>query len=206
MQLMILWITFISCSIFGEFSYLPAPFCAIAEKALPTVVAIETEDSEGLGFFIRENGYIMTNSHLLKNANSIHVVTHDSQVFPAQIVKLDSKTDLAVIKIESSGFPYLTYGNPDELELGDCVLSIGYRDSFELGIVKDKEIDQIGLFQIENFIKTDAFIYLGNSGGPLLNAKGEIIGINTAALIDREGKYLGESVAISSKLAPQDNY
>lgn len=206
MQLIILCLTFLSCSIFAENSYLPEPFSAIAKKTVPAVVAIETEDSEGSGFFIREDGYILTSSHLLENARSINVITHDKRIFPAQIIKLDIKTDLAVIKIEGSGFICLTYGNPDELNIGDPVLSVGYHDSFGLGTVKDKCIHHIGLFQIEDFIKTSAFIHLGISGSPLLNIKGEVIGINAAALIDKEGKYLGESLAISSKLALKNNY
>ncbi len=108
-----------------------------------------------------------------------------------------------MLKVEGSGFSYLTFGIPDELKIGDSVLSIGYRNSGMIGKITDVEIDPIGLFQTENFIKTTAFIVLGDSGGPLLNDKGEVIGINAAALIDIEGKYLGESLAISSKLAPQ---
>jgi len=201
MQLIILFLTLISCSVFAEKSFLPAPFSLIAEKTIPAVVAIETEDAEGSGFFIEEDGHIMTNSHLLENASFIHVITHDKQIFSAQIVKLDLKTDLAVLKVEGSGFSYLTFGKPDELKIGDCVLSIGYRNSGEIGKVRVTGIDHIGLFRTENYIKTSAFIVLGDSGGPLLNDKGEVIGINTAALIDKEGKYLGESLAISSKLA-----
>lgn len=201
MQLIIL--LFFSCSLFAEQSFLPAPFSHIAEKTIPAVVAIETEDAEGSGFFIGEDGHIITNSHLLESARSIHVITHDKQSFSAKIVKLDIKTDLAVLKVEGSGFSYLTFGIPDELKIGDSVLSIGYRNSGMIGKITDVEIDPIGLFQTENFIKTTAFIVLGDSGGPLLNDKGEVIGINAAALIDIEGKYLGESLAISSKLAPQ---
>ena len=192
------------CSITAENGSFPPTvsrqFWEIPKKALPAVVTIETQDSVGSGFFIRNDGYIMTNSHLLENASSIQVITYNRLIFPAQIVSLDLKTDLAVIKIEGSDFPYLTYGNPDELEIGELVFSIGF-DSVEVGIVKDKGIDNTGLFLTEDFIKTNAFIYLGNSGGPLLNSKGEVVGINAAAQIDREGNYLGESLAISSKLA-----
>jgi S1-C subfamily serine protease len=108
-----------------------------------------------------------------------------------------------VIKIEGSGFSYLTFGKPDDLKIGDCVLSIGYQNSGEIGKVVDTGIDHIGLFQTENFIKTTAFIVLGDSGGPLLNDKGDVVGINAAALVDKEGKYFRESLAISSKLAPK---
>ncbi len=200
MQL-ILCFTFLSCLIFAENSDLPGLFSNIAKKTFPAVVIIETEDSEGSGFLIREDGHVLTSSHLLENARSIHVITYDKHVFPAQIVKLDIKTDLAVIKIEGSGFFCLSFGNSDELEIGEPVLSIGYHNSCELGTVLDKKINHIGLFQTEDFIKTSAHIYLGTSGGPLVNAKGEVVGINAAALIDREGNYLGESLAISSNQA-----
>jgi S1-C subfamily serine protease len=123
-QLIILLLTLISCSVFAEKFFLPAPFSHIAEKIIPAVVAIETEDAEGSGFFIGENGHIMTNSHLIESASSIHVITHDKQIFSAQIIKLDLKTDLAVIKIEESGFSHLTFGKPDDLKIGDYVLSI----------------------------------------------------------------------------------
>lgn len=201
MQLIILFLTLISCSIFAEKSSLTVPFSHIAEKTIPAVVAIETEDAEGSGFFIEEDGYIMTNSHLLESASSINVITHDKQIFPAKIVKLDLKTDLAVVKIEGSGFSYLTFGKPDDLKIGDCILSIGYRNSGEIGKIIDTGIDHIGLLETESFIKTTAYIVLGDSGGPLLNDKGEVVGICAAARIDGEGKYLGESLAISSKLA-----
>lgn len=201
MQLIIL--LFISSSLFAEKPFLPAPFSHIAEKTIPAVVAVETEAAEGSGFFIGEDGHIMTNSHLLESASFIHVITHDKRSFTAKVVELDLKTDLAVIKVEGSGFSYLTFGMPDDLKIGDSVLSIGYRNAGVIGKVTDTAIDCIGLFQSENFIKTTAFVVLGDSGGPLLNDKGEVIGINAAALIDKEGTYLGKSLAISSKLATQ---
>lgn len=187
MQWLILCLTLLFCQLFAT---------------IPAVVGIRTDDSKGSGFFIREDGYILTNAHLLENTRTIEVIAYDQRILPAQIIQLDSKTDLAVIKVEGSGFPYLTFGDPDKIEIGDPVLSIGYPDSFELGLVTDKDINHIGLFQMENYIKTSAFIFLGDSGGPLLNMSGDVIGINAAALIDREGNYLGESLAISSKLVP----
>ena len=199
MQLIILCFTLIFCPLFAT------EFSVIAKKTIPAVVGIQTEDSKGSGFFFRDDGYILTNAHLLENASTIEVITYDQQIIPAKVIQLDSKTDLAVIKVEGSGFHYLVFGDPDQMEMGDEVLSIGYPHSFELGQIINKGINDIGLFPIESFIKTNAFIFLGDSGGPLLNTHGEVIGINTAALIDREGNYLGESLAISSKLAPQKN-
>jgi len=199
MQWMILCLTLIFYPVFAT------DFSAIAKKTIPAVVGIMTDDSKGSGFFIRDDGYILTNTHLLENANTIEVMTSDQHIIPAKVIQLDSKTDLAVIKVEGSGFPYLTFGDPDQMEIGDLVLSIGYPDSFDLGFVQSKDIKNIGLFQTENFIKTNAFIFLGCSGGPLMNPNGEVIGINAVALIDREGKYLGESLAISSKLLFQKN-
>ncbi len=198
---LILRFTFIFCPIFAT----PTDFSVIASTAISSVVGIQTDNSQGSGFFIRDDGYILTNSHLLENATTIEVITFDKQILPAQVIQLDLNTDLAVIKVEGSGFPYLAFGDPNKTEIGDLVLSIGYPDSFERGLVKDKDITHIGLFPTENFIKTSAFIFLGDSGGPLLNLSGDVIGINAAALIDSTGKYLGESLAISNKLLFQKN-
>lgn len=183
----------------------PTNFSVIAKQSIPAVVGIQTDDSKGSGFFICDDGYILTNSHLLENAITIEVITYDQQIFPAKIIQLDSNTDLAIVKVEGSSFPCLTFGDPDAMEIGDLVLTIGYPHSAQLGFVQGKDIKNIGLFQTENFIKTTASIFLGDSGGPLLNIEGEVIGINAVALIDREGKYLGESLAISSKLLVQRN-
>lgn len=196
MQLMILCLTLIFCPVFA----IPTDFSVIAKKSIPAIVGIQTEDSKGSGFFIRDDGYILTNTHLLENASTVEVITSDKQIIPAKVIQLDSKTDLAVIKVEGSGFPCLTFGDPDKIEIGELVLSIGYPSSAQPGLVLGKDMKNMGLFQTENFIKTSASIFLGDSGGPLLNLNGEVIGINAAALIDREGNYLGESLVISSKL------
>ncbi len=184
----------------GSFPTFSRQFYEIAKKALPAVVCIETKTNVGSGFFICEDGHIVTNSHLLENAGSIEVITYDKQTYDAHIIALDLNTDIAVIKIDGSRFSYLNYGNSDELEVGEFIVSMGY-SSCVLGIVKESGIRNIGLFQTEEFIKTNAVIYLGASGGPLLNAKGEVVGINTATLVDSKGKYLEESLVIASKLA-----
>jgi S1-C subfamily serine protease len=117
---------------FMSHSYLLPSFChrlfSYCKKTIPAVVGIMTDDSKGSGFFIRDDGYILTNTHLLENANTIEVMTSDQHIIPAKVIQLDSKTDLAVIKVEGSGFPYLTFGDPDQMEIGDLVLSIGYPD------------------------------------------------------------------------------
>jgi len=199
-------ILFLPCSITATDSSFPPAiakeFIARVKKTLPAILHIQTNTCDGSGFFIREDGYIITSSHLLENANTIKVRTYNNQIFEAQIIELDLNTDIAIIKIEGSNFSFLNYGNSDELKVGDFVISIGY-SSCTLGIVKETEIRNIGLFQTEDFIKTSAMISLGSSGGPLLNAKGEVVGLNAATLVDREGKYLEESLAISSKLALQ---
>lgn len=175
-------------------------FIEVVKKAVQGIVLVQTSTHEGSGFFIQKDGYIVTNSHLVENANSITVTTYDNQVFTAQIIQLDLKTDIALLKIEGSNFVNLHYGNPDELKIGDFIVSIGCK-SIALGIVKEIGIHEN--FSQEECLKTTAPIYLGNSGGPLLNKNGEVVGINAVTLVDKEGKYLEESLAISSKLAPQ---
>lgn len=170
------------------------------KQAVHAIVLVQTNAHEGSGFFVQEDGYIVTNSHLVESASSITVTTYENQVFSARVIQLDLNTDIALIKIEGSNFPYLRYGNPNELKIGDFIISKGC-NSIALGIVKETEVHDTN-FSPAEFIKTTAIIYLGNSGGPLLNQNGEVVGINTATLVDKEGKYLEESLAISSKYAP----
>ena len=147
--------------------------------------------SLGSGFIIDKEGYIVTNNHVIDNADKIVVILNDEKEFEAQIVGRDKNTDLALIKIESNhNLPVLRFGDSDALKVGQWVLAIGNPFGLEqtvtAGIVSAKG-RVIGSGPYDDFIQTDASINPGNSGGPLLNMKGEVIGINTAIVAGGQG-------------------
>jgi serine protease Do len=160
--------------------------------------------SLGSGFVIDPKGYIVTNHHVIMNADEITVNFNNDKKFPAKIVGFDSKTDLALLKIEpDASLPYLNFGDSDKSKVGDIVLAIG--NPFGLGgtvtsgIISARSRDiNAGLF--DNFIQTDAAINSGNSGGPMFNLAGEIIGINTA-IYSTSGGSIGIGFAIPANMA-----
>jgi len=144
------------------------------------------EQSGGSGFFFTTDGYIMTNRHVVEKAEDLRVRTSDDREFEARLIGVDPYLDLAVIKVESdAAFPALSLGSSDALRVGEWVVAIGnpimYRNSVTAGVVSGKG-RRLGFDAAElgDYIQTDAAINFGNSGGPLLNARGEVIGINTA--------------------------
>ncbi len=158
----------------------------------------------GSGFIVSADGYILTNSHVIKNASKILVIINSGEEYTAKFIGADPRTDLAVIKIEGKNLPFIPFGNSDELEIGEWVAAIG--SPFELqatltqGIVSAKGRQNLRIADLEDFIQTDAAINPGNSGGPLLNLKGEVIGINTA-IVSQSGGYMGIGFAIPSNMA-----
>lgn len=164
--------------------------------------------SSGSGVIISDDGYIVTNYHVIEEANSIEVVMNNNQHFFAKVVGTDPTTDLALLKIKSKNLPFVRYGNSDEIVPGQWVLAIG--NPFDLnstvtaGIVSAKARN-IGILrdknnlQIESFIQTDAAVNPGNSGGALVNLNGELIGINSA-IATATGGYAGYSFAIPESL------
>ena len=147
--------------------------------------------SLGSGFIIDKDGYIVTNNHVIDNADKIVVILNDEKEFEAQIVGRDKNTDLALIKIElNHNLPVLRFGDSDALKVGQWVVAIGNPFGLEqtvtAGIVSAKG-RVIGSGPYDDFIQTDASINPGNSGGPLLNMKGEVIGINTAIVAGGQG-------------------
>jgi len=147
--------------------------------------------SLGSGFIIDKDGYIVTNNHVIDNADKIVVILNDEKEFEAQIVGRDKNTDLALIKIESNhNLPVLRFGDSDALKVGQWVVAIGNPFGLEqtvtAGIVSAKG-RVIGSGPYDDFIQTDASINPGNSGGPLLNMKGEVVGINTAIVAGGQG-------------------
>jgi serine protease Do len=160
----------------------------------------------GSGVVVTARGDILTNHHVIANADSIYVTTYDGRRLDAEVVGSDAKTDLAVIKVKSDGLNYMEMGNSDSLQVGEMVLAIGSPMSENLaltvtqGIVSAKGRSNIGLAQYEDFIQTDAAINPGNSGGPLVNLDGKLIGINTA-IISQSGGSQGIGFAVPSSMA-----
>jgi serine protease Do len=158
------------------------------------------------GFVISPDGYVLTNNHVVDDFNEISVTSTDGKTYTAKVVGKDDSTDLAVLKIEAKGLPYLKFGNSTQLEVGQWVVaignSLGLQATLTVGVVSAKGRNGLDLARIEDFIQTDAAINRGNSGGPLLNLDGEVIGINTAiATTMAGGGYMGIGFAIPSNMA-----
>ena len=156
----------------------------------------------GSGVIIRPDGYIVTNNHVISGADVIEVTLENNKVYPATLVGTDPATDIALIKIEADDLPAVTMGNSDDLRLGEWVLAIGspydLRSTITAGIVSAKGRSMPyydGQYRVESFIQTDAAVNPGNSGGALVNAAGELVGINTS-IISRTGSYAGYSFAV----------
>jgi serine protease Do len=164
------------------------------------------QQSAGSGVIMSANGYIVTNNHVIANADELEVTLNDNRTFTASLVGADPNTDIAVIKIESDGLPYINFGNSDNVHVGEWVLAVG--NPFDLtstvtaGIVSAKGRN-IGILRerygIESFIQTDAAVNPGNSGGALVDLKGRLIGINTA-IATPTGSYTGYSFAVPASL------
>jgi len=161
---------------------------------------------QGSGFIISADGVIMTNNHVVENADKISVQMLDGREFEAKTLGTDPASDVAIIKIEAKNLPYLKLGDSDKLEVGDWVLAFGnpfgLSHTLTAGIVSAKGRSGIGLNDYENFIQTDAAINPGNSGGPLVNLDGEVVGMNSA-IYSRSGGYMGIGFAIPINMAAQ---
>lgn len=157
----------------------------------------------GSGFFISADGYIITNNHVVKDAIKVIIHTIDGKEHIAKIIGTDSKTDLALLKIKGKDHPYIELGNSDKVEVGEWVLAIGNPFSQDLtvtsGIISAKG-RRIGAAYYENYLQTDAAINRGNSGGPLINLEGKVIGINSV-IIAPTGGSVGIGFAIPSDMA-----
>ena len=161
----------------------------------------------GSGVIIAPDGYIITNNHVVEDAEKITVTLNDKREFNATLVGTDAEADLALIKIEITQLPYLSFGNSDQVRIGEWVLAVGnpfnLTSTVTAGIVSAKARNlniMDGGSNIESFIQTDAALNQGNSGGALVNVQGELIGINTA-IASGTGYYTGYSFAIPSNIA-----
>ena len=162
------------------------------------------QSGQGSGFIISDDGYILTNNHVVGEADIITVKTHDGREFDAKLVGADGKSDVAVIKIEGENLPTMPLGDSDRLEIGEWVIAVGnpfgLAETLTFGIVSAKGRSTVGIADYEDFIQTDAAINPGNSGGPLINLDGEAIGINTA-IYSQSGGSVGIGFAISINMA-----
>lgn len=164
----------------------------------------QTQLGQGSGVIIDAQGYILTNNHVVGDADAIRVVLVDGREVPAELIGSDPDSDVAVIKIDVQGLTVATVGDSDLVEVGEFVLAVGnpfgLDSTVTSGIVSARGRSGMGIVEIEDFIQTDAAINPGNSGGPLVNLQGEVIGINTA-IFSRSGGYQGIGFAIPANMA-----
>jgi serine protease Do len=208
-------------------------YTAVYEKVAPTVVVVDVEkngrsgnaaspmdgfdfffrgpkdendqpdQSEGSGFIVRQDGYIITNNHVVDGEDKINVKLKDGRSFAAKVIGSDDRTDVAVIKIDATGLPSIDFANSDEVKVGQIVCAIGtpykFAYTFTTGVVSAKGRNELLPDKYEDYIQTDAAINPGNSGGPLCDIDGRVIGMNTLI----HGLNRGLGFAISSNLAKQ---
>jgi len=165
----------------------------------------ERERSLGSGVIVSPDGYILTNNHVVAGATEILVTTSDKHEYKARVVGTDSKTDLAVLKVDARNLPAVTIADSSKVQVGDYALAIGdpfgVGETVTMGIVSATGRANLGIEDYEDFIQTDAPINPGNSGGALVNDRGELIGINTAILSHGSGGSEGVGFAIPSDMA-----
>jgi len=171
----------------------------------------EAPMATGSGVIVSQDGYIVTNNHVVDGADKIEITLNDKRSYTAEVIGKDPATDLALIKIKETGLPFMAYGNSDNVRVGEWVLAVGnpfnLTSTVTAGIVsaKGRNINLLernpekGQFPIESYIQTDAAVNPGNSGGALVNTKGELVGINSA-IASNTGSYTGYSFAIPVNL------
>ena len=163
-----------------------------------------TQPVQGSGFIISDDGYILTNNHLVGEAENVRVQLWDDREVKAKVIGADPESDIALVKIEEKDLPHLELADSDALKVGEWVVAIGspfgLSHTVTAGIVSAKGRSGVGITTYEDFIQTDAAINPGNSGGPLLNLDGKVVGINTA-IISRSGGNMGIGLAIPVNMA-----
>lgn len=159
----------------------------------------------GSGVIISSDGFIITNNHVIDGASDIEITLNDKKKYKADLIGADATNDIALLKISSDEkFPFIPYGNSDNIKVGEWVLAVGnpynLKSTVTAGIISAKGRDLEGNSNIDSFIQTDAAVNPGNSGGALVNTRGELIGINTA-ISSRTGSFIGYSFAVPSNIA-----
>ena len=184
------------------------PYTQIYDRAILSAVSIQASTgrgygSAGSGVVLTEDGYIITNAHVVAGAQEVKVMFHDNRTLPASLVGFHAVEDLAVLKVEASGLTPAQFGDSSVLRIGEPVAalgdSLGYRATFTDGIVSslDREVEVEGVTM--SLIQTTAAINYGNSGGPLLNRYGQVVGINTIKIVTEDGSAEGLGFAIPSR-------
>ena len=167
-----------------------------------------TEKALGSGVIVSPEGYVLTNNHVVDGATDVTVTLHDKREFKARVVGTDSRTDIAVLKLDGSNFPALTLADSSKVQVGDIVLAVGnpfgVGQTVTAGIVSATSRGGLGIEQVEDFIQTDAPINPGNSGGALVDDEGHLIGINTAILSGNSGGNQGIGFAVPINMARHD--
>ncbi len=166
------------------------------------------EQSLGSGFIITADGYILTNAHVIKGAEEIKVMLSDQRVYDGQVVGIDQRTDVAVLKVKTSEeLPTAVLGDSDRLQVGQWALAIGNPFGLDrtltVGVISATRRNNVGIEEYEDFIQTDASINPGNSGGPLLNVYGEVVGINTAIVASGQGIGFAIPINLARLIADQ---
>lgn len=160
--------------------------------------------SYGSGFVVAADGYIITNNHIVEKSKKITVLFEDGREYSAQLIGTDPNTDVALLKIEAANIPFLTFADASQLEVGEWVVAIGnplgFSTTVTAGVISAKGRTDLDITRVEEFIQTDAAINLGNSGGPLVNLDGNVVGMNTAIVSTNGGGYMGICFAIPSNI------
>lgn len=168
----------------------------------------QVELGQASGFIVSKDGYIITNSHVVSNATEIEVALENDKKYSAKLIGHDPSTDVALIKIDADQLPYLKFANSDHLKVGQWAVAIGspmgLNATLTVGVISAKGRNNLDIARIEDFIQTDAAINRGNSGGPLLNLQGEVIGMNTAIVSNNGSGYMGIGFAIPSNILQND--
>ena len=176
----------------------PVDLINTARMAIPATVRVSADMTTGSGAVLSSDGYIVTNNHVIAGASEVFVTLTNRKTLKAKIVGADPGSDLAVLKVDAANLPFLLYGNSNDVKVGQWVLAVGYPLGLQVtataGIVSAKG-RSIDVRPMEMYLQTDAAVNLGNSGGPLVNPAGEIVGINRS-IASPTGVYAGYSFAV----------